>query len=158
MKPSRFFLRPTISNARLTPFAEVTKAQTANLDQATADLTNASPSVIILSDVGRISGSVAERLRGFVEKGGMLIRFAGPRLEQGGDALLPAPLREGGRTLGGAMTWASPQTPAPLSRARLSKGLPSRRMSRFRGKCWPTRPRCRERPRSGRGLLTARLL
>ncbi|MGA8768887.1 MAG: DUF4159 domain-containing protein [Rhodomicrobium sp.] len=117
-------LSPTYYLERaLTPFAEVTKAQTANLDQATTDLTNASPSVIILSDVGRISGSVAERLRSFVEKGGMLIRFAGPRLEQGGDALLPAPLREGGRTLGGAMTWASPQTPAAFEQGSPFEGL-----------------------------------
>ena len=117
-------LSPTYYLERaLTPFAEVTKAQTANLDQATTDLTNASPSIMILSDVGRISGNVAERLRGFVEKGGMLIRFAGPRLEQGGDALLPAPLREGGRTLGGAMTWASPQTPAPFEQGSPFEGL-----------------------------------
>ncbi len=98
----------------LTPFAEVTRARTANLDQATASLTAGSPSIIILSDVGRLAGPVLERLRAFVEKGGMLIRFAGPRLERGGDALLPAPLREGGRTLGGTMTWASPQKPAPF--------------------------------------------
>ncbi len=107
----------------LTPFADVTLARTVNLDQATAELTGASPSVIILSDVGRISGGASERLRSFVERGGMLIRFAGPRLEQGGDALLPAPLREGRRTLGGAMTWASPQTPAPFEQGSPFEGL-----------------------------------
>ncbi|HXW22793.1 MAG TPA: DUF4159 domain-containing protein, partial [Rhodomicrobium sp.] len=117
-------LSPTYYLERaLTPFAEVTKAQTANLDQATTDLTNAAPSVIILSDVGRISGNAAERLRSFVEKGGMLIRFAGPRLEQGGDGLLPASLREGGRTLGGAMTWTSPQTPAAFEQGSPFEGL-----------------------------------
>lgn len=98
----------------LNPFAEVTRARTANLDQATASLLSNSPSVVILSDVGRLAGPSRERLQSFVEKGGMLIRFAGPRLEQGGDPLLPAPLRQGGRTLGGTMTWASPQTPAPF--------------------------------------------
>ncbi len=107
----------------LTPFAEVTRARTANLDQATADLVNGSPSIIILSDVGRLAGPVAERLRAFVEKGGMLIRFAGPRLEQGGDGLLPAPLREGGRTLGGTMTWTSPQTPVPFEQDSPFDGL-----------------------------------
>jgi hypothetical protein len=117
-------LSPTYYLERaLTPFAEVTKAPTANLDQATADLAGASPSIIILSDVGRISGAVRERLRSFVESGGMLIRFAGPRLEQGGDTLLPAPLREGGRTLGGAMTWTSPQTPAPFEQGSPFEGL-----------------------------------
>ncbi len=117
-------LSPTYYLERaLTPFAEVTQAKTANLDQATADLTNASPSVIILSDVGRLTGNVRDRLGTFVEKGGMLIRFAGPRLEQGGDNLLPAPLREGGRTLGGAMTWTSPQTPAPFEQGSPFEGL-----------------------------------
>ncbi len=117
-------LSPTYYLERaLTPFAEVTKAQTANLDQATADLIKTSPSVIILSDVGRLSSNVAERLRSYVEKGGMLIRFAGPRLEQGGDSLLPTPLREGGRTLGGAMTWTSPQTPAAFEQGSPFEGL-----------------------------------
>ena len=107
----------------LTPFAEVTRARTANLDHATADLVSGSPSIIILSDVGRLAGPRARGLRAFVEKGGMLIRFAGPRLEQGGDALLPAPLREGGRTLGGTMTWASPQKPAPFEQDSPFDGL-----------------------------------
>ncbi len=93
----------------LSPFADVILARTANLDMATDELVRQSPSVIILSDVGRLTGAPRERLQNFVEKGGMLIRFAGPRLEQGGDGLLPAPLREGGRSLGGAMTWTSPQ-------------------------------------------------
>ncbi len=107
----------------LTPYAEVTRAHTANLDHATEDLLSGSPSIIILSDVGRLAGSARTRLRAFVEKGGMLIRFAGPRLEQGGDALLPAPLREGGRTLGGTMTWASPQKPAPFEQGSPFYGL-----------------------------------
>ncbi len=107
----------------LTPFAEVTRARTANLDQATHDLVSGSPSIIILSDVGRLAGHTRERLGAFVEKGGMLIRFAGPRLEQGGDPLLPAPLREGERTLGGTMTWASPQMPAPFEQDSPFNGL-----------------------------------
>jgi hypothetical protein len=107
----------------LAPFAEVTRAQTANLDRATADLVAGSPSIIILSDVGRLAGPTRARLGAFVEKGGMLIRFAGPRLERGGDALLPAPLREGGRTLGGTMTWASPQKPAPFEQDSPFDGL-----------------------------------
>ncbi len=107
----------------LTPFAEVTRAHTANLDHATADLVAASPSIVILSDVGRLAGRTRERLRAFVEKGGVLIRFACPRLEQGGDLLLPAPLREGGRSLGGTLTWASPQKPAPFEEDSPFNGL-----------------------------------
>jgi hypothetical protein len=107
----------------LEPFAEVTRARSANLDQATAELVAGSPSIIILSDVGRLTGAPREKLRAFVEKGGMLIRFAGPRLERGGDPLLPAPIREGGRTLGGTMTWASPQMPAPFEQGSPFEGL-----------------------------------
>ncbi|MBI4724051.1 MAG: DUF4159 domain-containing protein [Rhodomicrobium sp.] len=107
----------------LKPFAEITRARTANLDQATADMAGRSPSIIILSDVGRLAGPPANRLRAFVEKGGMLLRFAGPRLEQGGDNLLPAPLRQGGRTLGGTMTWTSPQTPAPFEQGSPFEGM-----------------------------------
>jgi hypothetical protein len=107
----------------LEPFAELARARSANLDQATAELIASSPSIIILSDVGRLSGAPRERLRTFVEKGGMLIRFAGPRLERGGDPLLPAPIREGGRTLGGTMTWASPQMPAPFEQGSPFEGL-----------------------------------
>ncbi len=107
----------------LTPFAEVKRARTANLDHATANLVAANPSIIILSDVGRLAGRVRARLEAFVEKGGILVRFAGPRLEKGGDSLLPAPLRTGGRLLGGTMTWASPQKPAPFEKDSPFAGL-----------------------------------
>ncbi len=86
------------------------------------NLVAASPSIIILSDVGRLAGHARERLKAFVEKGGMLIRFA-TRLEQGGNSLLPAPLREGGRSLGGTMTWTSPQKPAPFEQDSPFNGL-----------------------------------
>ncbi len=108
LSPSHYLQRA------LSPFADVIVARTANLDMATDELVRQSPSVIILSDVGKLTGAPRERLQNFVEKGGMLMRFAGPRLEQGGDGLLPAPLREGGRSLGGAMTWTSPQKLAPF--------------------------------------------
>ncbi len=45
----------------------------------------------------------------FVEAGGLVIRFAGPRLAASPDDLLPTPLREGGRLFGGALAWDTPQ-------------------------------------------------
>jgi hypothetical protein len=39
----------------------------------------------------------------------VLVRFAGPRLAQGDDDLVPVKLRRGGRTLGGSLTWEKPQ-------------------------------------------------
>ena len=45
----------------------------------------------------------------------MLLRFAGPRLAAGNDALVPVRLRRGGRTLGGTLSWDSPKTLAPFT-------------------------------------------
>ena len=46
----------------------------------------------------------------WIEQGGVLVRFAGPRLAQAeDDSLVPVKLRSGGRTLGGSLTWEKPQ-------------------------------------------------
>lgn len=70
-------------------------------------------SVIVLDDVGVIRESDAQTLRPWIEKGGVVIRFAGPTLgEAAEDAtplLLPVKLRGGGRAFGGALTWETPQ-------------------------------------------------
>ncbi len=66
-------------------------------------------SVLLLSDIGRITGDDYARVARFVATGGVLIRFAGPRMTNGADALVPVTLRSGGRYLGGAMGWAKPQ-------------------------------------------------
>ncbi len=77
--------------------------------------------VIVLVDVARMDGETEQALLAWVESGGLLIRFAGPRLaalaaERAGfgrpaeDPLLPVPLRGGGRALGGALSWSEPQT------------------------------------------------
>jgi hypothetical protein len=107
----------------LNPYAEVFVTRNTNLDAATAELLARPLSVLILSDVGRITGPARDRLRTFMEKGGTLVRFAGPRLEQGGDDLLPSPLREGGRTFGGSMTWTTPQQPATFEAETVFDGL-----------------------------------
>ncbi|MGD9895047.1 MAG: DUF4159 domain-containing protein, partial [Dehalococcoidia bacterium] len=56
-------------------------------------------------------------------KGGVLVRFAGPRLEKGGDDLIPAALRLGGRTLGGALSWSTPQPLGDFGEDSLFAGL-----------------------------------
>ncbi|MEM6973700.1 MAG: DUF4159 domain-containing protein [Pseudomonadota bacterium] len=81
------------------------------------------PSAIFLADYGTIDGNDREGLQAFVEAGGLLVRFAGPRLAgalaantlasqsvAGADPLLPVRLRRGGRTLGGALAWGDPRT------------------------------------------------
>ena len=70
------------------------------------------PSVLVMVDAARTDD---ERVVQFVEDGGLLIRFAGPRLAARGDELLPVELREGGRLFGGAMAWENPQRMAPFS-------------------------------------------
>ena len=97
----------------LNPFAEVISVSERNISAAVQDILSRSPSVLILSDVGQLIGRSAARITDWVEDGGMLIRFAGPRLERNSDGLLPVPLRRGGRVLGGALSWSKPQKLAP---------------------------------------------
>ena len=97
----------------LNPYAEVISLSERNITDAVEDVLERSPSALILSDVGQLVGRSAAQLTNWVEDGGLLIRFAGPRLERGGDQLLPAPLRQGGRALGGALSWSQPQNLAP---------------------------------------------
>uniref|UniRef100_UPI0035B11335 DUF4159 domain-containing protein n=1 Tax=Paenirhodobacter enshiensis TaxID=1105367 RepID=UPI0035B11335 len=75
----------------------------------------ARPDAIVLADVG----TVAERVEvlKWVAQGGVLIRFAGPRLaatDTAGDPLLPVALRQGGRSVGGTMAWGEPRRLAPF--------------------------------------------
>jgi hypothetical protein len=76
-------------------------------------------SAIVLDNVGRIRAGDETKLRAWIEKGGVLIRFSGPALaeaaQDGTPPLLPAALRGGGRAFGGALTWETPQTLAAFS-------------------------------------------
>ncbi|MGD2133907.1 MAG: DUF4159 domain-containing protein [Maricaulaceae bacterium] len=78
------------------------------------ELLDEPPSAIVLVDAGRVVGADSERLLRYVEDGGLLIRFAGPRLAVRADDLVPTPLRAGDRALGGAMAWDDPQPLAPF--------------------------------------------
>ncbi|MEL6360119.1 MAG: DUF4159 domain-containing protein [Pseudomonadota bacterium] len=77
------------------------------------DLIQADVSVVILDDVGRLRPDDVETLTSWIEGGGVLIRFAGPSLADAAQdikpALLPVPLRGGGRAFGGALSWETPQ-------------------------------------------------
>ena len=59
--------------------------------------------------VGTLSPEICERLGAWIEQGGVLVRFAGPRLAQADDDLVPVKLRRGGRSLGGSLTWENRQ-------------------------------------------------
>ena len=85
------------------------------------DILLANPDVIILADVANLGPGEEDTVLEWVENGGMLLRFAGPRLaasdlgRSAENPLLPVRLRSGGRTVGGAMSWGEPKSLAPFA-------------------------------------------
>ncbi len=80
--------------------------------------------VIMMADVGRIVGPDKAKLEAWVDGGGVLMRFAGPRMAEVADDLTPVRLRKGGRNLGGALTWSKPASLAPFQETSPFHGLP----------------------------------
>lgn len=78
--------------------------------------------MIVLADIGKLSNAEVDELSGWINKGGVLLRFAGPQLAQGSDSLVPVRLR-GGRALGGAMSWTSPARLMPFDEKGPFAGL-----------------------------------
>ncbi len=94
----------------LEPFADVRPAEAGNASEAILRFIDDGVPVIALADVGTITPEARERVRAWVAKGGVLIRFAGSRLAAAeDDDLVPVRLRRGGRVLGGALAWSTPQ-------------------------------------------------
>lgn len=87
------------------------------------DLLTKDIAMLVLADVGRVVGDDLDRLSKWVDDGGMLVRFAGPRLAAQGDDLLPVRLRAGDRTLGGSLSWGEPQGLGPLPPESPFEGL-----------------------------------
>jgi Domain of unknown function (DUF4159)/Aerotolerance regulator N-terminal len=104
-------LAPTFYLARaLGPFADVRLGDRGVApQQAVAQFLDQKLPMIIMADVGTLSPEIRDRLNAWIDQGGVLVRFAGPRLAQGDDDLVPVKLRRGGRTLGGSLTWEKPQ-------------------------------------------------
>ncbi|MGV8951104.1 MAG: DUF4159 domain-containing protein [Cypionkella sp.] len=94
------------------------------------DVIPANPDVIILADVAQITKGESDALLEWAGKGGLLLRFAGPRLaasevsRDAEDPLMPVRLREGGRQVGGAMSWGEPKSLAPFPESSPFHGLP----------------------------------
>ena len=93
------------------PYADLIEPQAQDLAEAVPQLLDQNPAMIVMADVGAIPDAAHRRLVEWVEKGGTLVRFAGSRLAAAGeeDALLPVRLRLGERSLGGALSWTTPQ-------------------------------------------------
>ena len=68
--------------------------------------------MLVLADRPLPAGAERDALTRWVEQGGLLIRFAGPRTAEQPigetDPLMPVKLLGGDRQLGGALSWAEP--------------------------------------------------
>jgi hypothetical protein len=93
----------------LAPFADVRFAERASPGEAVGQFIEQRLPMMILADVGNVAGDAHERLTRWIDEGGVLVRFAGPRLAASDDELVPVKLRRGGRILGGSLSWEQPQ-------------------------------------------------
>jgi hypothetical protein len=96
----------------LEPYTEIFEPKQA------ADLKNqldAGLSVLALADIGVLAQEEQDMIGAWIERGGLLLRFAGPRMAAAQDPLIPVTLREGGRALGSALSWETPQALQPFA-------------------------------------------
>ncbi|MCR9080068.1 MAG: DUF4159 domain-containing protein [Hyphomonadaceae bacterium] len=105
----------------LEPFATISEGEL-------IDLIDENPDAIILTDIGQIDSTTQTALTDWIEDGGALIRFAGPRMAgpqtgAGEDSLVPAPLRRSSRAIGGTLTWEEPQPLGDFPEASPFAGL-----------------------------------
>ncbi|MEQ8651643.1 MAG: DUF4159 domain-containing protein [Kiloniellales bacterium] len=92
----------------LAPFSVITRG-------SLEDLLERQLSVLVIPDRGALSPQEQRELDDFLEAGGLVLRFAGPRLAGSPDGFTPVPLRGGDRRLGGVMSWEEPVPVAPLT-------------------------------------------
>lgn len=85
----------------LAPFTELRRG-------SIRELLSREIALIVLADLDQLAPDEAAQLDTWVARGGVLVRFAGPRLAASPDALLPVGLRAGDRQLGGALSWSQP--------------------------------------------------
>jgi hypothetical protein len=99
----------------LGPFADVRLADRGSPAAAVSQFIEQRLPMLVLADVGNVA-EAREQLTRWIEDGGVLVRFAGPRLAAGDDDLVPVKLRRGGRILGGSLSWEQPQQLAAFTR------------------------------------------
>ncbi|WP_036281567.1 DUF4159 domain-containing protein [Methylocystis sp. ATCC 49242] len=108
----------------LAPFAQLRQARPGAVEPVQTLLAER-PNVMVLADVGLAPGETYDALAKFVDDGGTLVRFAGPRLANAADDLLPVRLRRNGRVLGGAMSWETPKALSDFDATSPFVGLPA---------------------------------
>jgi hypothetical protein len=100
----------------LSPYAELRRGSVEQLLQRRL-------SVLVLADRPVSEERERQALARWIQEGGTLIRFAGARVAESPDPLLPVPLRAGERQIGGALSWERPQTLAPFPEGSPFAGL-----------------------------------
>jgi hypothetical protein len=85
----------------LSPFAEIRRGPV-------RELLKREIALIVLADLDQLAPDESAALETWIGRGGVLVRFAGPKLAATPDSLLPVTLRAGDRQLGGALSWAQP--------------------------------------------------
>jgi len=99
------------------------------IDGSLDDVLLANPDVIVLADVATVTDDEQVAIEAWIDQGGLLVRFAGPRLassdlsREAEDPLMPVRLRAGGRTVGGAMSWGEPKGLSAFSQGSPFFGL-----------------------------------
>ena len=101
----------------LRPFAEIHEGPVTELLEQPLSL-------LVMADTGHIEPAERAALEAWIESGGVLLRFAGPKLAAAGDTLVPTRLRAGDRMLGGALSWSEPLALAPFPASSPFAGLP----------------------------------
>ncbi|MGB7433025.1 MAG: DUF4159 domain-containing protein, partial [Ahrensia sp.] len=106
-----FYIRRAIE-----PFTDIIGGRTGDLSLDIPEIIEQGPAMLVMADIGVIPPSTVEDLNAWIDAGGTLVRFAGPRLAalSEDDPFLPVNLRLGERELGGALSWTEPQTVAPF--------------------------------------------
>jgi hypothetical protein len=112
LKTARYYLDRALEN------------QTALIEGSLEEILESEVTLLFLGDVGRLNTSRVIRLRRWIAEGGVVVRFSGPKMENGVDPLVPVRLKLGNRSFGGAMTWDTPKPLAPFSKTSPFFGLP----------------------------------
>ena len=116
-------LSPTYYVSRaLQPYADVRQPRQGSTDPV-GELLAQNLSVLVLADIGALDRDTTGKVEDFIRRGGVLLRFAGPRLATASDELTPVRLRRGGRTLGGGLSWDTPRKLAAFTRESPFYGL-----------------------------------
>ena len=112
----------------LAPNAQVTRDRLPDLLKSQLRL-----GMLILPDIARMPATQLDKLKSWVDDGGLLVRFAGEKTAKHASELLPVTLRRGGRAMEGTLTWDTPpgikpfHEDSPLSGIAIDKDIEIRR-------------------------------